>query len=106
MKGNAVFWGKAEDAIANNLFKNYTLPKSPLPGMMANVGQNPDKPLPSEKSNRRSIFSSLWDGAKFLLGQAWEHKGDILSAASSIAPMLLAKTPIDDEEQPDFESSD
>ena len=37
IKGNSVFWGKAEDPIANNLFKNYAERKSPLPNMLTGV---------------------------------------------------------------------
>jgi len=37
IKGNTVFWGKPEDAIANNLFKNNETAKNPLPSLLAGV---------------------------------------------------------------------
>lgn len=90
VKGNGVFWGKPQDAIANNLFKNNANKKSPMPGMLAGVQQNPD--VKPKKSN------SLWDGVKNLASSAWKHKDMIWSAAQTLAPVLLrSPVPAEDE---------
>lgn len=82
IKGNGVFWGNPEDSIANNLFKTNRQAKSPMPGVLASVQQNPDIKITKKPS-------SLWEGAKFLLSKAWENRGSIMTAAQSLAPLLL-----------------
>lgn len=37
IKGNSVFWGKAEDTIANNLFKSNRTSHNPMPGLLAGI---------------------------------------------------------------------
>lgn len=85
-----MFFGKPEDALANNLFKRNAQKKSPLPGMLAGVQQNPDsKPM---KAN------SLWEGAKFMASKAWQHRELLATAAARFAPMLLGDADDDDTE--------
>ena len=84
LKGNAVFWGKPEDAVANNLMKNNVHSKDPLPRMLAGVQYNPDVKL--KKPN------SLLEGAKNLAVQGAKAAGTsvITSIADTLLPMLLA----------------
>lgn len=84
-KGNTVFWGKAEDSIANNLFKNNRQQKSPMPGVLAGVTQNNEQ--------KPKAVNSLLEGAGHLLSKAWEHKDTLTAVASTVGsflPMLLA----------------
>lgn len=37
IKANYIFWGRADDAVANNLFKRNPSSKSPLPSVLAGV---------------------------------------------------------------------
>jgi len=83
IKGNGVFWGKPSDSIANNLFKTSKQRKSPMPGMLAGVEQNPN--APARKPN------SIMEGAKYLLSKAWENRGTIMTVAQSLAPLLMAE---------------
>jgi len=81
IKGNTVFWGKPQDPIANNLFKNNLNVKSPLPKLLAGASQNLNaKPYKA---------TSLWDGAKRLLSKAWDNRDAIASVAAKVAPMFL-----------------
>lgn len=82
IKGNGVFWGNPNDAIANNLFKTSKKTKSPLPKLLAGITQNPDVKIPEE-------YRSLWDGAKYLMSEAWDNRSSILTAAQTLAPMLM-----------------
>jgi hypothetical protein len=73
IKGNTVFWGKPQDAIANNLFKNNRQSKSPMPGILADkVQDNHAKP---------TLIKSVWEGAKRMLSKAWENRDTLMSVA-------------------------
>jgi len=54
-----------------------------MPGMLAGIEQNPNAQA------RRP--NSLMEGAKYLLSKAWENRGTIMTAAQSLAPLLLAE---------------
>jgi len=90
VKGNAVFWGKPEDAVANNLMKNNYHSKDPLPRMLAGVSQNPDVKMKKP--------SSLMEGAKNLAVAGAKAAGTsiISNIAETILPMLLLGEESDD----------
>lgn len=90
IKGNSVFWGKAEDTIANNLFKSNRTSHNPMPGLLAGISQN--------VMARPTKVSSFMEGAKRMLSTAWDNRETLATIAQSAAPMLLAAGLQDDDD--------
>lgn len=63
-----------------------------MPGILAGVQLNPN--------HRTKRPSSLQEGAKLLLSNAWRNRSTIMSAAQYLSPLLLAgeEKPADEEE--------
>jgi len=57
--------------------------------MLSGVTQNPEIQVKMPKP------TSLWQGAKNLLGKVWDNRSSIMSVAAKVAPFLMAEEPIE-----------